>query len=65
MSYYYFCGDCGYVYLELSRKRMHQCIRCHSKDITERFVAKKDLSDVEIAIAEMVKQKFESRAAPE
>lgn len=64
MSHFYYCSGCGYVYLELSQKRMHRCIRCNSDDITERFVAKKDLSDVEVAIAKMAKEKFEKRAEP-
>lgn len=58
MSHYYYCDDCGYVYLELSRKRLHQCVRCKSCKITERFVAKKDLSEFEILVANIAKEQF-------
>lgn len=64
MAHYYYCDQCGYVYLELSRKRLHQCVRCKSKQVTERFVAKKDLSEIEIITAEIVREKLEDLNAP-
>lgn len=61
MAHYYYCDQCGYVYLELSRKRLNKCVRCCSTQITERFVAKKDLSEIEIITAEIVKEKMAGR----
>lgn len=58
MSHYYYCDDCGYVYLELSRKRLHQCVRCKGCQITERFVAKRDLSEFEILVANIAKEQL-------
>lgn len=58
MSHYYYCDHCGYVHLEISRKRLKRCIRCMSTNVTERFVPKKDLSEFEIAVAEMIQEKL-------
>lgn len=64
VSHYYYCDQCGYVYLELSKKRLHQCMRCHSAQITERFVAKKDLSEIEVLVAEIAREKLEGMKPP-